>query len=718
MSDSDNNRLYELLPAVYRIRDAEKGEPLRSLLSIIEEQAEAIRLDIDGLYRDWFIETCADWVVPYIGDMVGNRPLHEIKQLRRRDVAKTIYYRRRKGTAAMLEEMARDVTGWGAHVVEFFQLLGWTQNLNHLRRKPAEPAEPPSPLSVDCVGTVNLRSRDTLDCLDGPFDIISHNVDIRPITTHEGWYNIRKIGFFLWRLNPYLLSNVPPRLLAGHPGFCTFSRLGNRAPLFTEPLREAVSHALIGETQVPGPIRPLAFERDLDAYRKEPPAEPGNSDYYGPDRSVSIVKDGKKVPPENIIGMDLCQLGRPPAGRIAVDVKNGLLSFAEGEEPSDPNDLSKFRVTCTYGFSADMGGGPYERRRDMVEPETEVTLIDVAKGTAVDTIQKALARWSTAGKPHCVITVRDNGVYGGNVDIALPEDGWLALQAANGVWPNIRLVGVSSLSVAVGTATLVLDGFLIEGAFEMSGGLDITVQHCTIVPGRMLKFSGKAVYPDRDSLIVGAVSEDLAVAIRKSILGPIRMPADSRGLSLEDSIVQALPQGDGELDFAIAGNDAGTEPGPPVHVIRSTIVGAVFVKEMVMASEALFTRRVTVQRQQQDCVRFSYVPAGSLTPRRYRCQPDLALEAESERLKRDLTAAETDLILARLEPQFTSMRYGEPAYAQLGPSCAPEIRTGAEDGAEMGAFCSLKQPQREANLRIRLEEYLPFGLEAGFIYVT
>ena len=36
----------------------------------------------------------------------------------------------------------------------------------------------------------------------------------------------------------------------------------------------------------------------------------------------------------------------------------------------------------------------------------------------------------------------------------------------------------------------------------------------------------------------------------------------------------------------------------------------------------------------------------------------------------------------------------------------------------MGAYCHLKQPQRAANLRLRLDEYLPFGLEAGIIYVT
>jgi hypothetical protein len=36
----------------------------------------------------------------------------------------------------------------------------------------------------------------------------------------------------------------------------------------------------------------------------------------------------------------------------------------------------------------------------------------------------------------------------------------------------------------------------------------------------------------------------------------------------------------------------------------------------------------------------------------------------------------------------------------------------------MGAFHDLFQPQRETNLKVRLEEYLRFGLEAGSFYET
>ena len=36
----------------------------------------------------------------------------------------------------------------------------------------------------------------------------------------------------------------------------------------------------------------------------------------------------------------------------------------------------------------------------------------------------------------------------------------------------------------------------------------------------------------------------------------------------------------------------------------------------------------------------------------------------------------------------------------------------------MGVLRPLNQPQREANLRIRLDEYLRFGLHAGVFFAT
>ena len=143
------------------------------------------------------------------------------------------------------------------------------------------------------------------------------------------------------------------------------------------------------------------------------------------------------------------------------------------------------------------------------------------------------------------------------------------------------------------------------------------------------------------------------------------------------------------------------------------------------ASDSIFTGRVDAARTQSGCVRFSFVPRGSRTPRRHRCQPDLGIRAAlDEALAADpsLTQAQQDAIRAFvggwLQPAFAAVEYGQPAYCQLRLGCPIELPTGADDGAEMGVYCQLKQPQRESNLRIRLDEYLPFGLDAGLIYVT
>lgn len=699
MTWSSGERLYQQLPAIYRLRDHEQGQPLRALMSILETELENMEVDIEGLYEDWFIETCANWVVPYIGDLVGNRPLHEVIQRQRADVAKTLYYRRRKGKLAVIEELARDVTGWGAHAVEFFQLLGWTQNLNHLRYQMSPNPDTRFPNAMDRVGTVNLRNLDALDRLDGPFDTLTHTVDVRPPSSMEGWHNLRNIGIFLWRLQHYTLENVPARHATANTYGYHFHPYRNPAPLFNDPLREGKEFGLTEEIHVAGPIRPLSFREDV-------------SRFYGADRGLLIIKDGITVPATDIICQNLSDWNAPPAGKVAIDVRHARLAFAPGEEPASPP-----LVTFTYGFSADLGGGPYDRQDTLSQPDPAPLLLTVAKGTPLSTLQLALGEWELQGKPPCQIRIADNGIYGGNLDILLPANGWLAVEAENGLRPTIRPVGLSSLTAPDEGAELTLNGLSVEGGFQLNGALKLDLRHCTLVPGRWLTDDGKPAFPDEDSLKVGTVHPEMTVTASKCILGPIRLPDTIENLTIQDSILDAPMVGLAHRP-ALAADDTGNLPGPPTTLMRCTVFGPVHVRELT-ASEVIFVHRVWAQRRQTGCVRFSYLPPGSATPRRYRCQPDLALSSRADALGLSvLPPDERTLILSRVRPEFTSERFGAPAYAQLHLGCAAEITTGADDGAEMGAFNLLKNPQREANLRIRLDEYLPFGLNPGLIYVT
>src|SRR5262245_56044987 len=130
------DQIYALLPAIHRIRDAEVGQPLRALLGVIGEQVGAREQDLAEFYADEFIETCAPWVVPYIGELIGGTPLLPGvpgTSGGRAEVANTIGYRQRKGTVIALEQLGADVTGRPVRAVEYFRRLAVNQSFRHLR---------------------------------------------------------------------------------------------------------------------------------------------------------------------------------------------------------------------------------------------------------------------------------------------------------------------------------------------------------------------------------------------------------------------------------------------------------------------------------------------------------------------------------------------------------------------------------------------------------
>ena len=113
--DYTMEKLYELIPAIYKQLDAKSGRPLEAVIKIISRQVDVLEDDIASLYDNWFIETCDEWITAYIADLVGARSLEtsRVSSLsienpgpsQRAYIANTIAYRRRKGTLAVLEKL-------------------------------------------------------------------------------------------------------------------------------------------------------------------------------------------------------------------------------------------------------------------------------------------------------------------------------------------------------------------------------------------------------------------------------------------------------------------------------------------------------------------------------------------------------------------------------------------------------------------------------------
>lgn len=697
------DRLYELLPVVYRQRDLERGSPLRDLLRVIAEQVNLIDDDIAGMYEDWFIETCQDWVVPYIADLIGYKAVHagvfegsgEEGRLRssallpRRQVANYIRDLRRRGTLALLENLAVESAGFPSRAVEFYQLLARTQSLDHRNERGR---------------LADLRDGEALDLIDTPFDRVAHVVDVRNVDAPRGAgrYNIPSAGAFAWRLRAFPSTNVPATFLQQRSSgyaFYSFSPLGNDAPLFTRAEREAETTGIAAEINVPTPIRRRALELHRD-------------DYYGRGKSFAIWLDGAAdpVPAERIVAADLTGWKyRPNDGDVAVDPQLGRILLTQ--------EAAELRVSYHYGFSGDVGA--HESARQLAQPQHAV-LYRVGPAEDHQTIASALAAWKKEAPPAAVIEIADNEVYVERLDdIELLENTSLQIRAANRRRPVLRLLdynvsrGERLTIVMHEHARFTLDGILlagrplrIEGAKGSHPDVGVTIRRSTLVPGWELHHDCSPAAPEEPSLELDNVGG--AVTIDRSIVGSIAVASDAAAvepiaITIRDSIVDATS----EEREAVGGPGAGYA-WAALSIVRSTIVGHVLAHGMPLGENSIFTSLVRIARRQHGCVRFCSVPRESRTPRRYHCQPDLVVSHAEP--------GQQEAEQRRVRPRFTSLQFGDPGYCQLARDVAPEIARGADDQSELGAFHHLFMPQREANLRARLDQSTPAGMTTGIIY--
>lgn len=730
LDDIRRAALLELMPNIHRQRDAERGEPLRALLNVLADQGGRVENDIFGLLDDWFIETCDEWVVPYIGDLLGVRGLQDIANAgfsRRTLVANTLSYRRGKGTARVIEQLSQDATGWRALAREMFLQLSGTQHMNHLR--------------TAALRTPDLRNSAAFDPAQGPFGTAMHMVDVRSVALGRGQFNIPNIAIFLWRLQAYRLSMADLTPGGAADQFHT-SPPGVDAPMFNPPATDLGTESRTGPRTVPAPLRRRALHDELEA-RRRALAEGGAQvrvwfDERPEARMIPAFRlelNGAEVSPDRISVCDLSNWTVPNDTRdyevLQLDGSTAVVSLpiVASVDPelgrvvlAPAQAGAAVRLTCSEGFSGDLGALSYSRRaafETLVEdrPVTwtaGVSALPTAPGTDVfATLADALAAWrgqpdGTVGVIAIMDSARHVQALTGADAITIPEGSLLIITAAD--WPasqdpnapdgilvrttgridpdNLRPQIIGDIEVT-GTAPaaseslgeLVLDGVLISGALTVTdsalGRLDLT--HCTLVP-------------DSGALEVTAGNAALGVGLHRSIIGDLGLSVPIAALRITDSIT-------GNIAAALT----------PLEICDSTHLGHVDCLTLE-ASGAIFTNTVQAARVQAGCVRYSWIAPGSTTPRPFRCQPQLALTG--------VPVPEQAGIVARLRPGFTSTIYGMPDFAQLAQTTAPEIARGGEDGAEMGAFRFLAQPARLSNLRALVPDYMPYGLEYGLFFET
>jgi len=659
-TSTDADALYALLPAFVRMRDqTQGGGVLQALVAVIAEQAQVVSASLDQLYDDQFIETCAPWVVPYIGDLIGFTPLRPLgpgqPSATRAEVADTIGYRRRKGTLAMAEQLCSDVTGWPGMAVEYFTRLSTTQYVrNHLR--------------LDNT-IVDVHSAITAIDTGSAFDLPPRTADARRIDSGRGRYNIPNIGLFVWRLAPY--ANFGHPAFAVGPNRYTFDPFGGDVPLVNLPAVTASTFALTSRVNLP-----FFLQRD--------PLYTGVQPYAAP-APAGIAVNGTAVAAAAIGWCDLSSWAPPTTAGIsvAVDPVLGRLVFATATAPAATDAVT---VDYTYAFSGDYGGGAY----DQPAPATEAQL------TAANITAAELP--TATGQ---LLEITDSGIYHGNLELS-PDDGVLVVRA--GPLQRPVVTGDVIITGAAG-ASVTLRGLGIGGSLIMAGTGPLTVrlEHCTVRGGA-----------DWSSAAVSGT-----LVIDHSLCGAVEVDPDVE-VSICDSAVDA------GSDTAPALSAGASAPAGSVTIARSTILGTVAARTIPLLENSIVTGSVVSTERQAGCVRYSFVPlAGSQTPQRFRCQPDLEINTEVAAARTanpglttaQLTAIQTS-VQAWLLPAFTSRTPGQPGYLQLADAAPDQPRFGAAEQDEMGVFYGLFSARRESNLSYRLNEYLRIRLEAGIIHAT
>jgi hypothetical protein len=607
--------------------------------------------------------------------------------------------------------------------VEFFQLLSWTQYMNHLR---------PS-----CWYAPDLRSWKIRAYVDGGFDGAAHTVDVRRIAIERGRYNLPNIGVFLWSLNPYPLVNAPcVSAPAGSTGavanqcFCMHP-LGLDFPLFNYPVSQGANvTAAAAPANVPDRLLRRVLCQDIQ--------DGTGAVYYGEGKSVALFVNGSLLSPFQIqvcvlADADGSWINLPPSESpylAAIDPETGRVALP----PTSGAPAPMVAASYCYGFFGALGGGSYPRNDQpgqdgpadsfAVQPDTSppvITFNRSSSGTLLDAMNAALA--TLAGGGQAAVEINDNGIYtlqaeSTTVPLALnvPPGATFELRAADGCRPTLLLADELKVGGGAGSS-FYLNGFLValvtpaggapapaallHGTADQANALEnLGITHCTLESA----FTG--------SPCILAETSGLNLEITRSIVGTLWVDLETTA-TLTDCIVDS---GDPTGVAFVQSTDASGQkplPGGPVTLTGCTVIGKVYSNRLSLVTDSVLLCRYSAAdlaasppdwraplwgcQQQDGCVRFSYLPEISIVPRTYEC----VVEGPSTP-----------------EPMFGSVQYGQPGYYQLEPGTDDVIRRGADDGGEMGAFHFVLAPLRETDLTVRLQEYVPVNLSFGLFYQT
>ena len=762
--------LFDRLPEVYRTRDAEQIPPhaLRAYLGAIEAAFGALHADIAQRYEDLFIDTCDDWVVPYLADLLGTTHLKGEPRTLRADVADTIALRRRKGTLGVIERLAFDLTGWACRSVELRENLAWTQHLNHQRPRG---------------GTPPIRDPRVLALLGSPFDTCAYTPDTKPAWDDARHINLPNLAIFVWRLAAYPLPLTLPLAKGGTdlgpqaPGLARFALRFDLHPLdlpvqlFNTSRPGVLEAAVAGSavtplTRVDAVPGPMPDARITSGVRGALP-----SDYV----AIDFFDDGGAVPsgfdlgdvglhlffPASLLPLLLPATGpqawawsfrgdklcawesglRQPLtrGEIVIDSAIGRLLIGLETEAqcnslvnrAEGNNAAAWYASYTYGAAGPVGAHPVARGVETGGEGVETRRVGHFGGDM--SLQQALDGLD-AVTHDVVVEIQDSFVH--ELDLqALANtfiDGHHALRLAASL--TIRALGeqrpVVRLALPLAFRPVDVTRASTEQPVVRLEGLYLATDAASFPPGQAL-ISRAAVARLE---IVGCTLAPGGHARRDGSRAPMQAAlalANGYGFDAPDEQSRFVPTPQVLLQRSICGAIAIDDRY--ALTLESSIVdagqgvGSRAAATLAIGPASADPNAWSAPLDFDGLTCFGAVRVqgasgfGGLFTQRFE-----ALDNQHGCIKWSWFGGSSD----RLPPHhfcvrgadarllFTSERFNDPGYAQVARGSDARIRTLGPDDDTMGAFGFQFEAHKWINLQVRLREFMPVGVRPLIVPVT
>lgn len=674
-----NERLYRLLPLVYREQDFEHQQAFRALMAVLETVQDKVDEDMTLLYQNWFIETCEVDLIPYIADLVNLPQLEQdnvpVLATQRRYVANYLAYQRRSGIAATLNNSVHDASGYACYSVNSLEkmLSSWTDN---------------DPKLVTKTVSVTGQTKGEASC---PFSAAARlprftcNTNALASAT-GGELHPQVLQLYLWRMTPVAIKDAQLTPAEHHRQGWYLGANKERWPLCHQPGDLANVDVAPSAQQYPYSLTRDSMNDTLLASSHDGGANKGGLidvpsvvffEYDTSSHQFKVI-EGADIA---ITDLSQWQVTDALQARVLFDPGRGRVWIV------DASINGKVAVSYSYLHNTLFGAAPrYRGANELITPTKRViglypcdtclsdVLRDCYPSLQCDTQTNVQPAVPLMSEP-IQVSLASNAHYGLTVPLKIDLKGSdVTLVAEDYVCPMISGTIVVS-NTGAGSAQLILNGLRVYGQIHIGENVDIVLKDSSVLAD-MSSMSTSLPHGDTVATCLTNVRVEHSLIVTQKLMENAHYQLNgSAVICRTPSTIRAF------------------------NCVKSTVIGDITCFMTHCVSDSLINGKFELINPNMTELCYSYFselvfPHGTQTEQII-----------------------TDADVGRQAVQFSSKRYYDAGFLALAYGTEPQLLTGAANGEEMGVFNDGLARQKEKNIKNQFDKFLPLGMEVQTYYM-